>query len=376
MKLEECDNEDGSGAREDGTMRTLTRSQRFEHALDTNPVPSSPSWRGAMRCVLAAWLVAFAATATATEPAELRLGSDEWPPFTGSSGKQRAAIELIHTALDRAGFQATTSIHEWKHVEAAIRRGDLDGSAAMWRTEEREEKLVFSAPYLENRLVLIGRKDSDVSATQIADLAGKRVAAVGEYAYGDEIEKAAGVFFINAQNDQDSLTKLLAGDVEFMLVDELVVRHLLAFQPDEVAANLEIGFTPLARRTLHFAIRRDLPNAAKIVQAVDTEILKMQGDGSYSEILQIGWIRVDVDGDGLYELVPLGDQIGRLPPKSVYDVFGDMPVDEEPEKKRVLIQGDIYEGWDAIPDRYKLPPTSAGGDTSFKYGTTVVTLKF
>ncbi|MEX1310712.1 MAG: transporter substrate-binding domain-containing protein [Candidatus Sulfomarinibacteraceae bacterium] len=329
-----------------------------------------------MRVGLAVCLASLAATATATDPEELRLGSDEWPPFTGSHGKQRAALELIHTALDRAGYQATTTIDEWRRVEAAIRRGDLDGSAAMWRTEAREKTLLFSAPYLENRLVLIGRRGSDVSATRMTDLAGKRVAAVGQYAYGEDVTQAAGVLFVKAKNDQDSLDKLLAGEVEYMLVDELVVQHLLTFQPDEVAANLEIGFTPLARRPLHFAIRRDIPNAEKIVQAVDNEIVKMQGDGSYSEILQIGWIRVDVDGDGLYELVPFGDQVGETPPRSVYDVFGDMPDDDEPpEKKRILVGGDIYQGWDAIPDRYKQPP-SQGGPTSFKYGNTFTTLRF
>ena len=356
-------------------MRNLQKIHRAGSAVDARRSPDSTSRRRAIRVVLVVWLLAHSVSAVATEPPDLRLGSDEWPPFTGSPGKQRAAIELVHTALDRAGIQATTSIFEWKHVEAAILRGDLDGSVAMWRTERREQDLVFSAPYLENRLVLIGRKGSDVSATRMTDLGGKRVAAVGRYAYGDEIEKAEGVLFINAENDQDSLDKLLAGEVEYMLVDELVVRHLLNFQPDEVAANLEVGFTPLARRTLHFAIRRDIPKAELIVDAVDTEIVKMQADGSYSEILQVGWIRVDVDGDGLYELMPLGDQIGKQPPKSVYDVFGDMPDDEPPEKKRIVIQGDIYEGWAAIPDRYKIPP-SPGGATSFKYGTTMMTLKF
>lgn len=357
-------------------MQNLPARCLTEPKVDSEGSPPPCLRRNAMRTVLAVWITACAAVAAATEPAALKLGSDEWPPFTGSPGKQRAAIELVHTALERAGIRATTSISDWKSVEIAIRRGDLDGSAAMWRTEKRAQDLVFSAPYLENRLILIGRTGSDVSATRITDLAGKRVAAVGTYEYGDEIEKAAGVFFINADNDQESLDKLLAGEVEYMLVDELVVRHLLTVKPDEVAANLEIGFNPMARRTLHFAIRNDVPNAEKIVQSLDNEIRKMQADGSYSEILQIGWIRVDVDGDGLYELVPLGDQLGKVPPRSVYDVFGEMPEEEVPEKKRILIQGDIYEGWDAIPDRYKLPPTSAGGDTSFKYGTTVMTLKF
>lgn len=321
-------------------------------------------------------ILALAAFAHADEPQELKLGSDEWPPFTSTSEKQRAAIELVHTALDRVGVGASTVVYDWKDIESAIRRGVLDGSAAMWRTKEREKTLVFSDPYLENRLVLIGRAGSDVSAAKMTDLAGRRVAAVGQYEYGDAVDKAHGVLFVNSRNDQDSLDKLLAGDVEFMLVDELVVRHLVSFQGEEVAANLEIGFTPLARRTLHFAIRREVPNADKIISAFNTEIRQMQGDGTYSTILQVGWIRADVDGDGLYELVPLGDQIGMLPPKSVYDVFGDMPDDEEPSgKKRIVIQGDIYEGWDAIPDRYKQPP-SQGGSTSFKYGTTMMTLKF
>jgi polar amino acid transport system substrate-binding protein len=356
-------------------MQNQRSSRRWGSSIDTTPHTVFARLRSAAQVGFALCLTALAATATATEPREIRLGSDEWPPFTGSHGKQRAALELIHTALDRAGYEATTVIEEWKHVEAAIRRGDLDGSAAMWRTEAREKRLIFSAPYLENRLVLIGRTGSDVSATRMTDLAGKRVAAVGQYAYGDDVTNANGVIFVNAKSDQDSLDKLLAGVVDYMLVDELVVRHLLTFQPDEVAANLEIGFTPLARRTLHFAIRRDLPNAEKIVQAVDSEIAKMQSDGSYSEILQIGWIRVDVDGDGLYELVPYGDHVGETPPQSVYDVFGEMPDDEPPEKKRVLVGGDIYQGWDAIPDRYKQPP-SQGGPTSFKYGNTFMTLKF
>lgn len=356
-------------------MLSMPRPEPIEHTLDSNKTRALPPWGGVVKTALVACFVAFSTIAAATEPPDLKLGSDEWPPFTGSPGHQRAAIELVHTALDRAGFQAETSILEWKQVETAIRRGELDGSAAMWRTEEREEDLLFSKPYLENRLVLIGRTGSDVSAKQMTDLAGKRVAAVGHYAYGEEIEGATGVLFINAKNDQDSLDKLLADEVEFILVDELVVRHLLTFQPDEVEANLEIGFNPLARRTLHFAIRRDIPNADKYVSAVNSEIVKMLKDGTYAEILQVGWIRVDVDGDGLFELVPYGDQIGMMPPGSVYDVFGEMPDEDPPEKKRIFVGGDIYEGWDAIPDRYKQPP-SPGGTTSFKYGNTFMTLKF
>jgi len=315
------------------------------------------------------------AIATATDPPALRLASDVWPPFTGGPDGQRVAVDLVHTALERAQIGATTKIVDWKNVETGIRRATLDGSAAMWRTERRERDLVFSEPYLENRLVLVGRKGSDVDATTMSDLSGKRVAAVGRYAYGDEVDKAVGVLFVNGRNDQDNLNKLLTGEVEYMLVDELVARYIVANQQEEAEANLEIGTTPLARRALHFAIRRDVPGAEGIVAAFNKEIRGMLTDGTYAEVLQVGWIRVDVDGDGLDELVTLGDMVGQAPPGAVYDVFGKEP-ETPPEKQRVFIKGSIFEGWDAIPDQYKAAGPAGQNDVTQKQGTTVFTLQF
>ncbi len=321
----------------------------------------------------AAWLALLPALAMAADPRELRLASDVWPPFTGEAGGARVAFELVNTALERARIDTTTAIVDWKEVEAGIRQGKFDGTAAMWRTEKRDESLVFSEPYLENRLVLVGRKGSDVSAARMSDLAGKRVAAVGRYAYGEEVEQAVGVFFVNARNDQDGLDKLLAGEVDYMLVDELVVRYLLTYQRDDAAAKLEIGSTPLARRTLHFALRRTVPDAEDIVASFNAEIDGMMADGSYSRILQVGWIRVDIDGDGRDELVALGDSLTPPPFSGVYDVFGEEP-EVPPEKQRIFVAGSVYEGWDAIPERYKGP--AGPNDVTFKHGTTIFSLKF
>ena len=61
--------------------------------------------------------------------------------------------------------------------------GPFDGSAAAWKDAEREKALLFSQPYLENRLMLVARRGGDVSAATVADLKGKRVAIVEGYAY-------------------------------------------------------------------------------------------------------------------------------------------------------------------------------------------------
>jgi ABC-type amino acid transport substrate-binding protein len=313
--------------------------------------------------------------ARAADQGGLRLASDTWPPFTNQPGKQRIAIEIVHTALERAGIEAMTTVVDWKEVERGIRQGSFDGTAAMWRSDKRERDLLFSDPYLENRLVLVGRKGSDVAATKISDLGGKRVAAVGSYAYGEEIDSAQGVLFVNGRNDQQNLDRLLAGEVDYMLVDTLVVLYLLTYQPEEAAAKLEFGNRPLARRTLHFTVRRDVDGAEKIIEAFNTELRGMLTDGTFAEILQLGWIRVDVDGDGRDEVVALGDQVGLAPPGSIYDVFGKTPESPE-EKQRFFVQGNIYEGWDAIPDQYKAQGPAGPMDPSFQQGTTLFTLQF
>jgi ABC-type amino acid transport substrate-binding protein len=329
----------------------------------------------AKRILIFIAVVLAALTGQAADEDGLRLASDTWPPFTDQPGKRRIAIEIVHTALERAGIEAMTTVVDWKEVERGIRRGSFDGSAAMWHSNRRERELLFSDPYLENRLLLVGRKGSNVAATEISDLSGKRVAAVGSYAYGEEIDSAQGVHFVNGRNDQQNLDRLLAGEADYMLVDALVALYLLTYQPEEAAAKLEFGTTPLARRTLHFTVRRDVDGAEEIIEAFNTELRKMLTDGSFAEILQLGWIQVDVDGDGRDEVVALGDQVGVAPPGSIYDVFGKMPETPE-EKQRFFVQGKIYDGWDAIPAQYKTQGPASPMDTSIQQGTTLFTLQF
>jgi ABC-type amino acid transport substrate-binding protein len=279
-----------------------------------------------------------------------------WPPFTNTADQPRLAIDLVDGALDRAGITATTSIVDFGAVILGLQDGSFDGSGALWRTRERENILHFSEPYLENRLVLVGKAGSDVTAARLTDLPGKRIAVVGTYAYGETVRTAKEPLFIKGQNDQENLEKLLTGEVDYMLVDELLIRYVLQHQKSEAAKYLQIGSTPLIRRTLHFAVRKNLPGSTAIVEKFNAEIKTMLADGTYNNILRLNWIRADVDGDGKTELVPMNARAGIIPPTAGYRILAhdqtERPVDES---DRYFIDGQAYEGWDNVPERYKLP---------------------
>lgn len=327
--------------------------------------------------------------APAAQLNQLHLASTHWLPFTAETGQPRVALTLTDQALERAGYKSSTDIVPDGQLTPKLLHGDYDGSAALWKSEDREQFLLYSKAYLENRLVLVGRKGSDVSARSLKDLKGKSVALVAGYAYGDAVESAHETRFVRGASGHDNLQALLAGKVDYALMEELVVAYLFEQQSKEANARLEIGTQPLVTRTLHFAVRKALPNAEQIIHRFNDAIASMVGDGTYNKALQLNWIRADIDGDGQEELIPQGDHIGSAPPERSYSLFSPATVAAatatvssaptsaapaasgahlEPNQKRTrfYIAGKYYDTWQEVPEKLRGEPEPnyvAGGKT-------------
>ena len=219
-----------------------------------------------------------------------------------------------------SGSTAKTTIVDAAQFTSSLLAPAFDGSAAAWKDPERERVLIFSQPYLENRLVLVGRRGADVSARTLADLAGKRVAIVEGYSYGDSIE-SGGPIFVRSASEEDSLARLLKGVVDYTLMDDLVVQYIVSNYPKEAGTRLQIGSTPLVTRELCLALRRTRPDAESIVTRFNAQLRGMIADGTYHRLLHVDWIRADINGDGVAEYVPRTDGAGTAEPKRAYALF-------------------------------------------------------
>lgn len=318
-------------------------------------------------------LAAASSAVILAQSTTLRLVSTTWPPFTDDAGRPRVALDLVEAGLKRAGVGASTEIVPPAQYTAALIGGGFDGSAAAWQDATRDAALVFSQPYLENRLVLVGRRGSNVSASMLAALAGRRVAIVGGYAYGD-IE-TSGPDFVRTASDQDSLRQLLDDRVEFALVDELVVHYIVDSHTADAEARLEIGTTALVTRPLHLALRRSRPDAEAVVGRFNAQLRAMLADGTYHRLLQVDWLLADVDGDGVLEYVPGAQRVAAQAPDHVYTLVS--PADREKagatRKPRFYLGGNVYEDWASVPNRYKTdsntrPDSRRSTGTIFTFG--------
>jgi polar amino acid transport system substrate-binding protein len=306
----------------------------------------------------ARWTIAAALAAVSVvlsaQTAPLSLVSTAWPPFTNAPGQPRFALDLVEAALGRIGLTSKTAIIPASEFTPALLTGKFDGSAAAWKDPEREKALIFSQPYLENRLVLVGRRGADVSATALADLKGKRLAIVEGYSYGEAVD-AGGPVFVRSLSEEDSLARLLKGDVDYTLMDELVVQFIVSNYPKESATRLQIGTAALVKRELYFAVRRTRTDAEAIVTRFNSQLRGMIADGTYHRLLHVDWIRADVNGDGIPEYVPRSERPGPAQPLRVYSLFSAPPpaASKSTEKPGIYVGGTIYSDWASVPESYK-----------------------
>ncbi len=312
--------------------------------------------RGSVRWTIAGialWWAALSLAASA-QTAPLTLVSTAWPPFTNAPGTPRFALDLVEAALDRFGLTAKTTIVTPTEFTPALLSGRFDGSAAAWKDPERERVLLFSQPYLENRLVLVGRRGADVSARALSELKGRRVAIVEGYSYGETLD-SAGPVVVLSRSEEDSLARLLAGDVDYTLMDDLVVQYMVSNYPKESGARLEIGSTPLLIRPLHLAIRRTRPDAQAIIDRFNAQLRGMIADRTYHRLLHVDWIRADVNGDGIAENVPLSDRPGPVAPVRIYALSSTPGLESQSPSNApgFYVGGNIYRDWASVPESYK-----------------------
>lgn len=306
---------------------------------------------------MAALLAATVLAASEQTARELRFVSPLRPPFTDEPGNLRFGLDLVEAALGRINVNPKTTIVPSGQYGDALLKGPFDGTAFGWRDAERERVLLFSDPYLENRLVLVGRSGSDVNARTFTDLRGKKLALVNGYAYGEAIE-VDGPTWVRTEGEQDSLSRLLNGAVDYVLMDELVVQYLVASYPEESRTRLSIGTIALLTRPVYMALHRSLPDAGALIKGFNAQLRAMIIDHTYHRLLHVDWIRADIDGDGKLEYVAESDQAGSTQPKRAYDLFSQTlsatPPSTPPELERYFFGGSVYNGWSSVPDKYKV----------------------
>ena len=228
---------------------------------------------------------------SADKPAETKkivIGlDDEYAPMGFKDDNNQIVgfdVDLAKEAAKKLDADVEFKAIDWSSKEAELKSGRID---VIWNgldiTPERQENMLFSKPYMDNRQVVFIRKGDDKGIKAEADLAGK---AIGTQSGGTAEE-----YFDSNNELKNSLRELKTygdyvatfmdlenGRLDAVVCDEIVGRYYMSKHPDSLEA-LDVTVGPVSEFGIAFA-KENTELRDKVQKAFD-EII---ADGSAAKI--------------------------------------------------------------------------------------------
>ncbi|MBG9979656.1 amino acid ABC transporter substrate-binding protein [Facklamia sp. DSM 111018] len=145
-------------------------------------------------------------------------------------------LDLAEEILGRMGMEYEFQPIDWTMKETELKSGQID---MIWNgysvTPERQEVVTFSAPYIQNRQVIMTKRDSNIQSK--ADLAGKVIATQEQSASYEAVMRESdfaasldGGEPVTYATFVEVFSELDNGRVEAIVVDELLALYYIEQQ--------------------------------------------------------------------------------------------------------------------------------------------------
>lgn len=192
-------------------------------------------------------------------------------------------VELAQAAAKEMGIKVECQPIDWTVKETELDSGNVD---FLWNgysiTPEREKKVLFSDPYMDNRQIIVTLKDSPVNSK--ADLAGKRVTVQGESSALEAVTKDEA--FVNSlaeppveyATNTECFKDIEAKRCDAIVVDEVLARYYMKQNGEENYKVLDDNF---GEEKFAVGMRKD---DVALQEALNKALAKLKEDGTYDEI--------------------------------------------------------------------------------------------
>jgi len=187
----------------------------------------------AVLLVLIAVMAAGCAQEAQKETEELVMGLDDtFAPMGFRDEKGNLVgfdVDLANEVAERIGVTMKFQPIDWSMKETELNGGNID---LIWNgytiTAERQEKVAFTKPYLENSQIIVTMADSDIVTK--ADLAGKNVTVQAESSALDAINAEPDVAasfgeLVEFATNNEAFSDLESGRSDALVVDEVNARY-------------------------------------------------------------------------------------------------------------------------------------------------------
>jgi polar amino acid transport system substrate-binding protein len=217
---------------------------------------------------------------------EISIVANIWPPYVDTALPGNGlAVMLVKEAMKRAGYTTKGRLEKWERALEGSEIGAYEVVAAIWKTKAREEKLVFSEPYLKNNVVFIAHVDSIIEYNNYSDLYGLLIGILKDYAYDEKFMNDPRILKLEANRLTQNLLAIQNGNIDLAVADKRLALYELKTFMGNNRQHFRFLAKPLASRQLYIAAPKNNPDSKTIITNFNKALASMKKDGTYQKIL-------------------------------------------------------------------------------------------
>lgn len=199
-----------------------------------------------------------------------------------------ASLDYLEWIEDHTGLEIElVVIDTWPEIIEAIKNRKIDFLSAATKTEQREEYLLFTEPYIAVPNVIITRLE-DQSNLVLDDLVGKEVVVLEDYAIQDYLEfYYSNIELFPVVSLDEGLSLVSFGTKDYMVVSIAQVSYYIK---EKAINNLKVSGESGYNNELSMAVRDDWPMLRRILN----KAIKAMPENEQEKIFN-RWVSIEVD---------------------------------------------------------------------------------
>ncbi len=238
-----------------------------------------------MKKYLIICLILLCAVEGFTSEKKMNLASTEYPPYYGSSMKNKGFIaEMINEAFKKSGYAVNIRFMPWKRGLTWTKQGKFDGLFTIWYRKERKQWFVYSDPLPANEIGFYKRRDKDIPFKTYEDLKPYRVGVIIGYANPPGFDDA-GLKISAVVNNEQNMKKLFQGYIELALIDKIVGRYIINTRIPGAADALEWMEPALQKDIQYLVISKKTSDYQKKMEDFNRGLKQITDDGTVKKIM-------------------------------------------------------------------------------------------
>lgn len=238
-----------------------------------------------LACAIVTAAVGVAAGTASAE--KIKIGTEgAYPPFNSltADGKLEGFdIDIANALCAQMKAECEFVVQDWDGIIPALQAGKFDAIvASMSITEERKKQVAFTNKYYTTPLAVVALKDSDLTSTEPAAMAGKTVgaqASTTQSIYAQDFYTPAGADVKQYPTQEEAVQDMLNGRLDAIISDKFVLTDWMKTASNDCCKL--IGDVAGTETETGIAVRLD-DNALR--EKLNAAIDAIVADGTYKKI--------------------------------------------------------------------------------------------